>query len=103
MSKLRSRLPPSFSVTFGTYATARKSSRATVFLMVRVRARRDALAPGEFFAGVRRGLKATLPENRRRVELCSWHRRQQTILNGRHELHTEEWHPTGDGSVSGCR
>src|SRR5579859_3633575 len=99
MSKLRSRLPPSFSVTVGTYATARKSSRATVFLMVRVRVRRDALAPGEFFAGVRKGLKASLPEKLRRFEVGRGHSRLLKIHYGRPEVHFEAWHHTGDGRL----
>src|ERR1700746_1605233 len=99
MSKLRSRFPPSFSVTVGTYATARKSSRATVLLMVRVRVRGDALAPAEFFSGVRKGLKTTLPEPLRRFEVGRGHSRLLKIHYGRPDLHFEAWHHTGDGRL----
>jgi len=67
--------------------------------MVKVRARRDALAPGEFFAGVRKGLKATLPEDLRRFEVGRGHSRLLKIHYGRPEVHFEAWHHTGDGRL----
>src|SRR5438309_11564043 len=56
MSKLRSRLPPSFSVTVGMNATAGQFTR----LMFQVLARAAVLAPTDFFAGLRKGVKAAL-------------------------------------------
>jgi hypothetical protein len=67
--------------------------------VVRVRARRDALAPGEFFAGVRKGLKSSLPGNLRKFEVGRGHSRLLKIHYGRPELHFEAWHHTGDGRV----
>jgi len=67
--------------------------------MVRVRMRRDALAPAEFFAGVRKGLKTTLPESLRRFEVGRGHSRLLKIHYGRPELHFEAWHHTGDGRL----
>lgn len=67
--------------------------------MVKLRARRDALAPGEFFAGVRKGLKATLPEKLRRFEVGRGHSRLMKIHYGHPELHFEAWHHTGDGRL----
>ena len=67
--------------------------------MVRVRARRDALSPAEFFAGVRKGLKATLPEKLRRFDVGRGHSRLLKIHYGRPELHFEAWHHAGDGRL----
>jgi len=67
--------------------------------MVRVRVRGDALAPAEFFAGVRKGLKITLPEQLRRFEVGRGHSRLLKIHYGRPELHFEAWHHTGDGRL----
>jgi hypothetical protein len=67
--------------------------------MVRVRARRDVLAPAEFFAGVRKGLRASLPENLRRFEVGRGHSRLLKIHFGRPELHFEAWHHPGDGRL----
>src|SRR6266545_3519708 len=53
MSKVRSRLPPSFSTTVGTYANLDGSLRKIV------------LAPSEFFAEMRKALKKQLPAARR--------------------------------------
>jgi hypothetical protein len=67
--------------------------------MVKVRARRDALSPAEFFAGVRKGLKVSLPQNFRRFEVGRGHSRLLKIHYGRPELHFEAWHHTGDGRL----
>ncbi len=64
-----------------------------------VRVRGDALAPAEFFAGVRKGLKASLPESLRRFEVGRGHSRLLKIHYGRPELHFEAWHHTGDGRL----
>jgi hypothetical protein len=67
--------------------------------MVKLRARRDALSPAEFFAGVRKGLKVSLPQNFRRFEVGRGHSRLLKIHYGRPELHFEAWHHTGDGRL----
>jgi hypothetical protein len=64
-----------------------------------VRVRGDALAPAEFFAGVRKGLKASLPENLRRFEVGRGHSRLLKIHYGHPELHFEAWHHTGGGRL----
>jgi hypothetical protein len=64
-----------------------------------VRVRGDALAPAEFFAGVRKGLKASLPENLRRFDVGRGHSRLLKIHYGHSELHFEAWHHTGDGRL----
>jgi hypothetical protein len=64
-----------------------------------VRVRGDALAPAEFFAGVRKGLKASLPENLRRFEVGRGHSRLLKVHYGHPELHFEAWHHTGDGRL----
>src|SRR6266568_2633748 len=95
MSKLRSRLPPSFSVTVGMYATAGNSTGA----IIRSLARAAALAPGDFFAGVRKGLRARLPADLRGFELMRGHSRLLKLHYGHPELHFEAWHHTGDGRL----
>src|ERR1051325_1980865 len=95
MSKLRSRLPPSFSVTVGMYATAGHSTGA----IIRVLARVSALAPTDFFAGVRKGLKARLPADLRNFELMRGHSRLLKLHYGHPGLHFEAWHHTGDGRL----
>jgi len=67
--------------------------------VVRVRVRGDAMAPAEFFAGVRKGLTASLPEHLRRFEVGRGHSRLLKIHYGRPELHYEAWHHTGDGRL----
>src|SRR5258706_5153232 len=95
MSKLRSRLPPSFSVTVGMYATAGNSTGAIIWLL----ARATALAPADFFAGVRKGLRARLPADLRGFELMRGHSRLLKLHYGHPELHFEAWHHTGDGRL----
>ena len=95
MSKLRSRLPPSFSVTVGMYATGRQYYGAIISRL----ARAAALAPTDFFAGVRKGLKARLPAGLRNFELMRGHSRLLKLHYGRPDLHFEAWHHTGDGRL----
>ena len=66
--------------------------------MPRVAAGRP-LAPGEFFAGLRKGVKANLPPDMRRFEVGRGHSRLVKIHFGRPELHFEAWHHTGDGRL----
>ncbi|HET7467555.1 MAG TPA: hypothetical protein VFL29_12905 [Candidatus Dormibacteraeota bacterium] len=62
-------------------------------------ARAAALAPADFFAGVRKGLKARLPADLRNFEITRGHSRLLKIHYGRPELHFEAWHHTGDGRL----
>jgi hypothetical protein len=62
-------------------------------------ARGTEIAPAEFFAGVRKDVKAALPEPLRRFELGRGHSRLLKIHYGRPEIHFEAWHHTGDGRL----
>src|SRR5438067_2577468 len=95
MSKLRSRLPPSFSVTVGMNATAGQFTR----LMFQVLARAAVLAPTDFFAGLRKGVKAALPPGMRDFSIMRGHSRLLKIHYGEPGLHFEAWHHTGDGRL----
>src|SRR5258708_19372585 len=113
MSKLRSRLPPSFSVTVGMYATAGNSTGplpsppprggegafTSLLAIMRLLARAAALAPADFFAGVRKGLRTRLPADLRGFELMRGHSRLLKLHYGHPELHFEAWHHTGDGRL----
>jgi len=57
------------------------------------------LAPADFFSGLRKGLKSTLPAELRRFELGRGHGRLTKLHYGRPELHYEAWHHTGDGRL----
>jgi hypothetical protein len=77
------------------YATAGNSTGA----IIRSLARAAALAPADFFAGVRKGLKARLPAELRGFELMRGHSRLLKLHYGHPELHFEAWHHTGDGRL----
>jgi hypothetical protein len=57
------------------------------------------MAPVDFFAGVRKGLKAQLPAHLRGYEITRGHSRLLKIHYGRPEAHFEAWHHTGDGRL----
>jgi hypothetical protein len=57
------------------------------------------LAPVEFFGGLRKGLKTTLPPELRRFETSRGHSRLVKLHYGHPELHFEAWHHTGDGRL----
>ena len=61
--------------------------------------RAAAIAPTDFFAGVRKGLRAGLPSELRKFEITRGHSRLLKIHYGRPELHFEAWHHTGDGRL----
>src|SRR6266545_2881094 len=86
MSKVRSRLPPSFSTTVGTYANLDGSLRKIV------------LAPSEFFAEMRKALKKQLPAARRDFRTT----RQGRLMKlhfGEPAFHYEAWHHAGIGRL----
>src|SRR5580704_15451137 len=92
MSKERSRLPPSFSVTVGTKAIG-MSLRDIFGRLVRS----AALAPADFFTGLRKALKARLPQEFRGYETSRGHGRLFKLHYGHPEFHYEAWHHTGAG------
>ena len=57
------------------------------------------IAPKEFFAGVRKEVKARLPGDLKRFELGRGHSRLLKIHYSRPDVHFEAWHHTGDGRI----
>jgi hypothetical protein len=53
------------------------------------------IAPKEFFAAVRRDVKARLPDELKRFELGRGHSRLLKIHYSRPDVHFEAWHHTG--------
>lgn len=92
MSKERSRLPPSFSVTVGTKAIG-MSLRDIFGRLVRG----SLLSPSDFFTGLRKALKARLPRELRGYETSRGHGRLFKLHYGHPEFHFEAWHHTGAG------
>src|SRR5450759_2517308 len=92
MSKVRSRLPSSFSVTVGMYAIDR-SLRDIFGWLVRA----ALLTPVDFFSGLRKALKARLPQELRAYETSRGHGRLLKLHYGHPEFHYEAWHHTGAG------
>src|SRR5215471_8511325 len=86
MSKVRSRLPPSFSTTVGMYANTNGSLREML------------LAPSDFFTGLRKGLKPKLPESMRDFRTARQGRLMK-IHFGEPAFHYEAWHHTGAGRL----
>jgi hypothetical protein len=62
-------------------------------------ARGPALAPSEFFSGLRKGVKAALPQPLRGFDLTRGHSRLLKIHYGHPETHFEAWHHTGEGRL----
>src|SRR5437899_12645243 len=87
MSKVRSRLPPSFSTTVGMYANLDGSLREMV------------LAPSDFFAGLRRGVKPRLPKAMRDFRTSRGRGRLMKLHFGESAFHYEAWHHTGAGRL----
>src|SRR5215471_14644273 len=87
MSNVRSRLPPSFSMTVGMYATPGVSLRKLL------------LAPSDFFIGLRKGLKARLPARWRGFHTIRGRGRLMKVHFGEPALHYEAWHHTGAGKL----
>src|SRR5437660_5337479 len=87
MSKVRSRLPPSFSTTVGMYANLDGSLREMV------------LAPSDFFAGLRKGVKPKLPAAMRDFRTSRGRGRLMKLHFGQPAYHFEAWHHTGAGRL----
>src|ERR1700694_3607224 len=96
MSKVRSRLPPSFSVTVGMYAIER--SLRDIFGRL-VRAAEQQLSPVDFFGGLRKGVKSRLPQELRGCEKGRGHSRLLKLHYGRPEIHFEAWQHNGAGKL----
>jgi hypothetical protein len=62
-------------------------------------ARAAEISPREFFAGVRKDLKARLPSDLRGFGLGSGHSRLLKLHYSRSDVHFEAWHHTGDGRL----
>jgi hypothetical protein len=92
MSKLRSRLPPSFSVTVGIWIDTARRIRDML-------ARGVVLSPADFFAGVRKRLKASLPADLRKFNSGRGRGRLMKVHYGNPDFHYEVWHHTGAGRL----
>jgi hypothetical protein len=57
------------------------------------------LAPADFFAGLRRGLKTRLPPPLRNFYSARGRGRLMKLNYGHPEFHYESWHHTGDGRL----
>jgi hypothetical protein len=55
------------------------------------------LTPGDFFSGLRKGVKARLPAPLRAFSSARGRGRLMKVHFGRPEFHYEAWHHTGDG------
>src|SRR5215472_8900610 len=87
MSNVRSRLPPSFSMTVGMYATLGASLRKL------------PLPPSDFFTGLRKSLKARLPAQWRGFQTVRGRGRLMKVYFGELAFHYEAWHHTGAGKL----
>jgi hypothetical protein len=57
------------------------------------------LAPGEFFSGLRKGVKARLPVAMRSLNTGRGRGRLMKLHYARPDFHYEAWHHTGDGRL----
>lgn len=62
-------------------------------------ARAAALAPTDFFSGLRKGVKSKLAGDLKGFETSRGHSRLLKLHYGRPEFHFEAWHHTGDGRL----
>ena len=62
-------------------------------------ARAAAIAPKEFFSGLRKGVKSKLPPDLKAFETGRGHSRLIKLHYGHPELHYEAWHHTGAGRL----
>jgi hypothetical protein len=61
--------------------------------------RAPVVAPKEFFAGLRKGVKSRLPPALKTFETTRGHSRLLKLNYGHPEFHFEAWHHTGDGRL----
>ena len=61
--------------------------------------RAAALTPVEFFGGLRKGVKAKLPQELRHCQTGRGHSRLLKLHYGSPEVHFEAWHHTGAGRL----
>jgi hypothetical protein len=64
-----------------------------------VRTPEQVLTPVQFFGGLRKGVKASLPSELRGCETGRGHSRLLKLHYGRPEIHFEVWHHTGAGKL----
>lgn len=57
------------------------------------------MAPADFFSGLRKGVKAKLPQDLKAFETSRGHGRLFKLHYGHPEFHFEVWHHTGDGRL----
>ena len=62
-------------------------------------ARVSALAPADFFSGLRKGVKSRLPQELKAFETGRGHSRLVKLHYGHPEFHFEVWHHTGAGRL----
>jgi hypothetical protein len=71
--------------------------------LARASARRSGyggqLTPSDFFSGVRKGLKAGLPQQLRGFDVTRGHSRLLKVHYGHPETHFEAWHHNGAGRL----
>jgi hypothetical protein len=61
--------------------------------------RAAAMAPSDFFSGLRKGLKSRLPAGLQAFEQSRGHSRLLKLHYGHPEFHYEAWHHTGAGKL----
>src|SRR5260370_42339869 len=88
MSKVRSRLPPSFSTTVGMYAKLTCSLRKMLF------------ATSDFFVALRKDLKGKLPAGLRDFRTTRGRGRLMKVYFAEPAFHYEAWHHTGAGRLA---
>lgn len=98
MSNVRSRLPPSFSVTVGMWTICAALYQGRIVRAV-VPLRAAVLSPAEFFSVLRKSLKSRLPPQLRTFESGRGHGRLLKFHYGHPEFHYEVWHHTGAGRL----
>jgi hypothetical protein len=62
-------------------------------------ARASALTPGDFFSGLRKGVKSRLPADLKAFQTSRGHSRLLKLHYGHPEIHYEAWHHTGAGRL----
>src|SRR4051812_6400845 len=99
MSKVRSRLPPSFCTTVGTYANVFGSLRESDRAGGGAPRRLMLLAPSDFFTALRKDLKQRLPAPLRGFRTTRGRGRLMKVHFGEPAFHYEAWHHAGAGRL----